>query len=48
VHGRGLLMGNRGILHDAQRALIRDSQVRRCIACRLEQALGLASATTRS
>jgi hypothetical protein len=36
VPGRGLLMGNRGILHDAQRTLLRDSQVRRWIACRLE------------
>jgi hypothetical protein len=36
VPGRGLLMGNRGILHDAQRAIIRDSQVRRWIACRVE------------
>jgi hypothetical protein len=34
--GRGLLMGNRGILHDAQRNIVRDSQVRRWIACRLE------------
>ncbi|MCA1645379.1 MAG: hypothetical protein LC797_07895 [Chloroflexi bacterium] len=34
--GRGLLMGNRGILHDAQRTIVRDSQVRRWIACRLE------------
>jgi hypothetical protein len=29
-------MGNRGILHDAQRNIVRDSQVRRWIACRLE------------
>jgi len=34
--GRGLLMGNRGILHDADRTIVRDSQVRRWIACRLE------------
>jgi hypothetical protein len=34
--GRGLLMGNRGILHDAQRTIVRDSQARRWIACRLE------------
>jgi hypothetical protein len=34
--GRGSLMGNRGILHDAQRSIVRDSQVRRWIACRLE------------
>jgi hypothetical protein len=36
VPERGLLMGNRGILHDAHQRLIRDSQVRRWIACRLE------------
>jgi hypothetical protein len=36
VPGRGLLMGNRGVLHDATRAIVRDSQVRRWIACRLE------------
>jgi hypothetical protein len=29
-------MGNRGVLIDAQRRLVRDSQVRRWIACRLE------------
>jgi hypothetical protein len=29
-------MGNRGILHDAQRTIVRDSQVCRWIACRLE------------
>jgi hypothetical protein len=34
--GRGSLMGNRGILHDAQRNIVRDSHVRRWIACRLE------------
>src|SRR3982074_3333592 len=34
--GRGTLMGNRGVLHDAQRTIVRDSQVRRWIACRLE------------
>lgn len=36
VAGRGLLMGNRGVLHDADRTIVRDSQVRRWIACRLE------------
>jgi hypothetical protein len=36
VPGRGTLMGNRGILHNAQRAVVRDWQVRRWIACRLE------------
>jgi hypothetical protein len=34
--GRGTMMGNRGVLHDAQRSIVRDSQVRRWIACRLE------------
>jgi hypothetical protein len=29
-------MGNRGILHDAQQRIVRDAQVRRWIACRLE------------
>ncbi len=29
-------MGNRGILHNQQREIVRDSQVRRWIACRLE------------
>jgi hypothetical protein len=29
-------MGNRGILHDAHGTILRDSQVRRWIACRLE------------
>jgi len=29
-------MGNRGILHDADRKVVRDWQVRRWIACRLE------------
>src|ERR1700737_4255767 len=36
VAGRGLFTGNRGILHDAERTIVRDSQVRRWIACRLE------------
>ena len=34
--GRGTLMGNRGVLHDAEQRIVRDSQVRRWIACRLE------------
>jgi hypothetical protein len=34
--GRGLFMGNRGILHDERRRLVRFSQVRRWIICRLE------------
>ena len=36
VEGRGLLMGNRGVLHDPRGRLVRDSQERRWIACRLE------------
>jgi len=34
--GRGLMMGNRGILHDDNRRIVRYSQVRRWIACRIE------------
>jgi hypothetical protein len=34
--GRGTLTGNRGVLHVAPRTIVRDSQVRRWIACRLE------------
>lgn len=33
---RGTLMGNRGILHNERREVVRDYQVRRWIACRLE------------
>jgi hypothetical protein len=33
---RGLLYGNRGVLHDANRGLVRSWQVRQWIACRLE------------
>ena len=33
VEGRGLLMGNRGILHDEARRIVRPWQVRRWIAC---------------
>jgi hypothetical protein len=36
VAARGTLMGNRGILHDQQRRLVRTWQVKRWIACRLE------------
>jgi hypothetical protein len=36
VPARGTLMGNRGVLHNAQQRIVRDSQVRRWIACRLE------------
>ena len=35
VPGRGLLTGNRGVLHDDTRHLVRSWQVRRWIACRL-------------
>ncbi len=34
--GRGLVMGNRGILHDDERRIVRYSQVRRWLACRTE------------
>lgn len=34
--GRGLLMGNRGVLHDEQRRIVRAWQTRRWIACRTE------------
>jgi len=36
VGGRGLLLGNRGILHDDHRHIVRYSQVRRWIACLTE------------
>lgn len=36
VTGRGLLMGNRGVLHDDSRRMVRRWQVRRWIACRTE------------
>lgn len=36
VEGRGLMMGNRGVLHDDTRRIVRAWQVRRWIACRLE------------
>jgi hypothetical protein len=36
LEGRGLLMGNRGILHDDVRRIVRGWQSRRWIACRLE------------
>jgi hypothetical protein len=36
VGGRGILMGNRGILHDDHKHVVRHSQVRRWIACRTE------------
>jgi len=34
--GRGVMLGNRGILHDEARHIVRSSQVRRWIACLLE------------
>ena len=34
--GRGLVFGNRGILHDDHRTIVRPWQVRRWIACRLQ------------
>jgi hypothetical protein len=34
--GRGLVMGNRGILHDDARRIVRHSQLRRWLACRTE------------
>lgn len=36
AEGRGLFMGNRGVLHDERRRVIRVSQVRRWIICVLE------------
>jgi hypothetical protein len=36
VAGRGLLMGNRGVLHDGERRIVRFAQGRRWIACRTE------------
>jgi hypothetical protein len=36
TEARGLLFGNRGVLHDDQGRLVRAWQVRRWIACRLE------------
>src|SRR5512132_2006606 len=33
VAGRGLLMGNRGRLHDSDRRIVRSAQGRRWIAC---------------
>ncbi len=36
VAGRGLLMGNRGVVHDEARRIVRPWQVRRWIACRTE------------
>ena len=34
--GRGLVMGNRGVLHDDRKRIVRATQVKRWIACRLE------------
>jgi len=36
LEGRGLLMGNRGVIHDDARRIVRGWQVRRWIACRTE------------
>jgi hypothetical protein len=36
VAGRGMLTGNRGVLHDDARRIVRPWQVRRWIACRTE------------
>src|SRR3954468_17337754 len=36
VPGRGTLMGNRGVLHNAEQQIVRDSAVKRWIACRIE------------
>lgn len=36
LSGRGLMVGNRGVLHDDARRIVRYSQVKRWIACRLE------------
>ncbi len=36
LSGRGLMMGNRGVLHDESRRIVRAWQVRRWIACVLE------------
>lgn len=36
LSGRGLVMGNRGVLHDGRRQIVRMTQVKRWIACRLE------------
>ncbi|MGZ3497418.1 MAG: hypothetical protein ACXWNZ_04740 [Vulcanimicrobiaceae bacterium] len=33
--GRGLVMGNRGVLHDDHRRIVRATQVKRWIACRI-------------
>ena len=34
--GRGLMMGNRGVLHDERRRIVRATQVKRWIACHVE------------
>ena len=36
IEGRGLMMGNRGVLHDDHRRIVRPYQVKRWIACLLE------------
>ena len=44
---RGLLFGNRGIIHDDERRIVRPWQVRRWIACRLAFKDGFAKAGRR-
>lgn len=34
--GRGLMMGNRGVLHDDHRRIVRATQLKRWITCRIE------------
>jgi hypothetical protein len=36
LEGRGLLMGNRGVLHDDSKRIVHYAKLRRWIACRLE------------
>jgi hypothetical protein len=36
LEGRGLVMGNRGVLHDDRSRIVRRSNVKRWIACRIE------------
>jgi hypothetical protein len=36
LEGRGLVMGNRGVLHDERRQIVRYSNVKRWIACHIE------------
>ena len=36
THARGTMIGNRGVLHDEQKRIVRTSQVRRWLCCVLE------------